>query len=630
VTPFTQLTVKLDKHPGAEPLPGYRLIEPLGKGGFGEVWKCEAPGGLHKAIKFIPGGGEECRRELSAFERIKAIRHPYLLTLERVELTGFELLMVMELADCQFFDRMQQCQKLGLPGIPREELLGYLREVAEALDTISTRHGLQHLDVKPQNLFLVAGHAKVGDYGLVRSMERVAETSGHRGFTPRYTAPEVLQGGLDARSDQYSLALVYAELLTGTFPYSGVTGPQLILQHVTGAPNLVALPESDRGAVARALSKEPAARFPSCLAFVRAIPWVSEDRPSGQFRALPPPGADTPLPPKLAVEATPPPATPPPTRTDQLVADAVEHAAETGSPDQTMLARAPSRRGGPGPVRRARPEEPPVPKDQFSHLRPVMTVQHLIDKVATPAPKSEVSPLAFVTAVVQAASECAAPEPEITDTARMRRFLCTLPLSMIPLKLAVIAERFGLVVQRPDQDRVVLVRELPPPDPKSKHDRPEPPSRPEVTVRLPVHPACQINATGRVIGSEVTESGLKAAEELPNILDDVRMALQNQDERRRHPRYPTAFPVRVFPLYSDGDVGAPIIGRCEDVSMGGVRLTMTTPVRTERMFVEFQEVGPVAGLAVYAKHLRTLASPTGQGSVLVCRFRIATNPKPQS
>src|SRR5262249_43582958 len=117
------------KKPGAEPLPGYILIEPLGRGGFGEVWKCEAPGGLHKAIKFVhgdpdePDGGEQFRQEFDAFQQIKLIRHPFLLTLERVELIDGTLVMVMELADRQLQDRFRECQKAGLPGIPRAELL---------------------------------------------------------------------------------------------------------------------------------------------------------------------------------------------------------------------------------------------------------------------------------------------------------------------------------------------------------------------------------------------------------------------------------------------------------------------------------------------------------------------------
>ena len=86
----------------AEPLPGYRLIARLGGGGFGEVWKCEAPGGFHKAIKFVFGnldlagdGGQRAEQELKALKRVMTVRHPYILSLERFDILDGQLLIVL-------------------------------------------------------------------------------------------------------------------------------------------------------------------------------------------------------------------------------------------------------------------------------------------------------------------------------------------------------------------------------------------------------------------------------------------------------------------------------------------------------------------------------------------------------
>src|SRR3954454_3212942 len=143
----------------AEPIPGYRLIERIGGGGFGEVWKCEAPGGLHKAIKFVFGdlkgageNGHRAEQELKALSRVKTVRHPYVLSLERYDIIDGQLLIVMELADRNLWDRYKECRTQGGTGIPKAELLGYLEEAAEALDLMNVSYQLQHLDIKPQNM----------------------------------------------------------------------------------------------------------------------------------------------------------------------------------------------------------------------------------------------------------------------------------------------------------------------------------------------------------------------------------------------------------------------------------------------------------------------------------------------
>jgi serine/threonine protein kinase len=261
----------------AEPLPGYRLLERLGGGGFGEVWKCEAPGGLLKAIKFVHGdissSSETDRRaeqELKALSRVKSVRHPYILSLERFDILDGQLLIVMELADRNLWDRFKEYRARGLPGIPREELLGYLEETAEALDLMNIEYQLQHLDIKPQNIFLVHNHIKVADFGLVKDLEGMrASMTG--GITPVYAAPETFDGWVSRYCDQYSLAIVYQELLTGQRPFTGNNVRQLILQHMQAPPNVEPLPPADRPAIARSLSKTPNDRFPSCRDLVAAL-----------------------------------------------------------------------------------------------------------------------------------------------------------------------------------------------------------------------------------------------------------------------------------------------------------------------------------------------------------------------
>ncbi|MGI9456977.1 MAG: protein kinase domain-containing protein, partial [Aeoliella sp.] len=176
-------------------LPGYKFIARLGSGGYGEVWRAEAPGGLSKAVKIVFGRYDQQRAaiEMKAMERMKSLRHPFLLSLERIEIVENRLFVVTELADGSLRDRFRQCQEAELPGIPRDELLRYLGDAADALDFLCDQSELQHLDVKPENLLLVAGHVKVADFGLVKDIY-TSQASLVGGMTPSYAAPELFQG----------------------------------------------------------------------------------------------------------------------------------------------------------------------------------------------------------------------------------------------------------------------------------------------------------------------------------------------------------------------------------------------------------------------------------------------------
>src|SRR5204863_311683 len=88
------------------------------------------------------------------------------------------------------------------------------------------------------------------------------------GVTPIYASPEAFDGRISRFSDQYSLAIVYQEMLTGVRPFPGTTAYQLAAQHTTSPPMLDALPAQDRGVIGRALAKTPEERFSCCREMV--------------------------------------------------------------------------------------------------------------------------------------------------------------------------------------------------------------------------------------------------------------------------------------------------------------------------------------------------------------------------
>ncbi|HID74713.1 MAG TPA: hypothetical protein EYP56_01805, partial [Planctomycetaceae bacterium] len=165
-----------------------------------------------------------------------------------------------------------------------DQLAGWLEHISQALDFIH-RRGYIHRDVKPGNiLFDAAGNGYLSDFGIAKVLsdrEGAGQTTALTGTgfvlgTPEYLAPEVVLGKpFDGRADQYALAVVVYEVLAGRPPFTGPTPSAVLVKHSTVAPASLhqvapAVSQELAGVVARALAKDPAARYPNCLSFAQA------------------------------------------------------------------------------------------------------------------------------------------------------------------------------------------------------------------------------------------------------------------------------------------------------------------------------------------------------------------------
>ncbi len=264
---------------GDRPLDGYTIKRGIGSGGFGEVYYAVSDGGKEVALKQIQ---RHLDVELRGVSQCLNLKHPNLVVLYDVKQSDRgENWVVMEfVAGENLGDLIAKYPK----GMAETDVLALLRGICDGVGYLH-EHGIVHRDLKPGNIFIENNQVKIGDYGLAKFISASRRSGQTESVgTVHYMAPELAHGKYGKEIDLYAIGVIVYEMLTGYVPFRGQSPGEILMKHLTAAPDLNVLAEPFRSVVARLLAKNPEHRYPTAQSLVADL----EVRVAGTV----PPGLD--------------------------------------------------------------------------------------------------------------------------------------------------------------------------------------------------------------------------------------------------------------------------------------------------------------------------------------------------